>query len=224
MPPAWMEKIVTRVDATSDPRLSSGERPVMELHYNAVPDGHRRVVAMAGEAMPRWQVTRQSVLGAWGSKCVVTRTTRSEKESGTGAGDEAALAVIDFHIFTTKPYIEIERAEQEEGLKLYNDEQEFDASGYTGGSLCTLRRKNTGGAMAGAGSWEMRESTAPPGDGLVMSVSLEGGQKHGVIRIWRAGLDASAAELLVLVAVAQIEYSKYLARVNKRSKIMKALG
>lgn len=224
MPPAWIEKFITRVDATSDPRLSSGERPAMELHYNAGSDGQQRVVTIAGEAVPRWQITRQSVLGAFGSKCVVTRTTRSEKENETGVKDEAALAVIDFHTLTTKPYIEIERADQDNAMKLYGDEQEFDASGYTGGRLGALRRKNTGGNMAGAGSWEMRESSSPPGDGLVMSVSLEEGQKHSVIRIWRAGLDMFAAELLVLVAVAQIEASKHMTRLKKRNKVMKVLG
>ncbi|KAH7016027.1 uncharacterized protein B0I36DRAFT_425515 [Microdochium trichocladiopsis] len=217
MPPAWMEKFITRADVTPDARLSSGARPAVEVHYTALTGGHRRILRVAGDTTPQWQVERQAKLGAWGSKCIVTRTGRGDKETGESASEGTTLATIDFHTFSTKPYIEIERTQQRDIVKLYINTQEFDASECSRGKLGMLCRKDTGAPMklyAGA-SWEMRETGVA--DGLVMSAAIDDSQSNGSIRIWRAGLDEHAIEQLIIVAIGQIEHHKYLTRVGKRS-------
>ncbi|KXJ89955.1 hypothetical protein Micbo1qcDRAFT_205580 [Microdochium bolleyi] len=219
MAPAWMEKFITRVDVTPDARLTSGARPAVEVHYDALDDGHRRILRVEGCTTPQWQVERQAKLGAWGSKCIVTRTSRVDKETGEAASEGATLATIDFHTFSTKPYIEIERTQQRDVVKLYINTQEFDASECSRGTLGMLRRKDTDARMrvyAGA-SWEMREEGVA--DGLVMSTVIDDSQSNASIRIWRAGLDEHTIEQIILVAIGQIEHHKYLTRVSKRSLV-----
>ncbi|KAI6572458.1 hypothetical protein ACKVWC_008970 [Pyricularia oryzae] len=94
MAPSWLEKFIVREDATPDPRRSS-EKPALDLQYAAVaPD--RRTLSVRGETAPRYEVTRQSILGAWGSKCRVT----------SPADQGAEVAMLDFHSMP-RAYMEI---------------------------------------------------------------------------------------------------------------------
>ncbi|KAH7024510.1 uncharacterized protein B0I36DRAFT_415915 [Microdochium trichocladiopsis] len=217
--PAWMEKFITREDVSPDPRRSSGERPAVDVHYTALHGGHKRILGMQGDTEPRWV----SVLGAWGSKVKVTRGAGGDdgkKDQGT------KLAVIDFHNLTLHPHIELDRPDY--GVtKVSLMDGQFDASECSDGALGILRRKETGSAYNGAATWEMRTfdpsldaAAAAAASELIVSASIDAGQLNGVISIWRAGLSEEAIEQLVLVAVSQIEYIKFITRISQRSAVM----
>ncbi|KAH7035720.1 uncharacterized protein B0I36DRAFT_238403 [Microdochium trichocladiopsis] len=210
MAPQWLEKFIVYADATPDPRIARGDHAATEVRYSVIPNSNRRILRIQGDTGPRWQVERQAVLGAWGRKCVVSRSE----------GAIEKIAVIDFHTFP-RAYIEIEvephlQADQKpREIKVYLKDQQFDASDCSGGKLGMLRRKETGGKAYGAASWEMRESDEA--DGLVMSVAVDSTQANGTIGIWREGLGPRTIEELVLVGVSQIEQYKFMLRSAKTS-------
>jgi hypothetical protein len=146
-----------------------------------------------GEKTPRYAIERQAVLGAWGSKCLVTAPADGDKE----------IALIDFHTlkydlnFTARDY----------QRTISSTKRTFEASGGLG----TLHWKDTGMKVAGAASWELRDETS-----LVMVAEVDYMQVNGYITLWREGLDEHTVEELVVVAISQIEEYK---RMIRRSKV-----
>lgn len=204
MAPSWLEKFIVREDATPDPRRSS-EKPALDLQYAAVaPD--RRTLSVRGETAPRYEVTRQSILGAWGSKCRVT----------SPADQGAEVATLDFHSMP-RAYMEIVVARGGGGrrVEVGLTKQEYAA----GGALGLLRWKGTGMKAYGEASWELRGE-----QGLVLSASVNKNQTAGVVSVWVEGLEAHVLEELVLVGIAKIEQYKQTMRNAKTSLLAVAGG
>lgn len=60
--------------------------------------------------------------------------------------------------------------------------------------------------------WELRDETS-----LIIVVETDDRQEHGVISIWKDGLDAQTEEELVVVGISQIEAYKKMLRDVKKS-------
>ncbi|KAI9146819.1 hypothetical protein HJFPF1_13387 [Paramyrothecium foliicola] len=190
MAPAWLEKHIVRVDATPDPKRST-EQPAFELKYTALED-HRRVVGVVGEERPRYEVTRRSILAAWGDKSVVTSTVGA-------VGD---IATIDFRSLPSAK-IEIKFTQHNREITIRQSQPHFESSGGLG----NLRWKPTGMAAYRGASWELRDE-----HDLVMSVVIDDRQTNGTIDIWKDKLDPETMEELVIVAISQLEHYKRMNR------------
>lgn len=197
MAPAWLEKFITREDATPDPRLSSNQ-PTLEIHYSAIAD-HRRILGMKGDRVPHYEVKRQAVLGAWGNKCHVTSPANGDKE----------IAVIEFHALP-RAFIEIQFPQRHHKIDISTSKQKFEASGGLG----CLHWKGTGMEVCGQASWELRDETS-----LVMAVKIDQDQVNGLITFWRDSLDAETIEELVVAGIAKIEDYKRMIRTSKTSLV-----
>ena len=146
--------------------------------------------------MPRYVVTRKSIMGPWGSKCSVTVPTNSDQE----------IALIDFHTF----HYDIKFPLRDHYIDISTAKRRFDASGGLG----ELHWKATGMQVAGAASWELRDETS-----LVMVVDIDQTQTNGRISVWRETLDEQTTEELVVVGLAQIEEYKRMLRQAKTSAV-----
>ncbi|KAJ4991631.1 hypothetical protein SVAN01_02746 [Stagonosporopsis vannaccii] len=197
MAPAWLEKFIVRADTTPDPLLASGQ-PVQEFHYTVIAD-HRRTVSKQGDTVPRYEVTRRAILGAWGNKCTVTSPAAGGKE----------IAVLDFHAIP-RNYTQIafspDSGHGERSIAIHTTDPHFEA----GGGLGRLHWKDTGMVAYGAASWELRDETS-----MLLSVSIDGHQANGVLGLWRDGLHEDTLEELVVVGIARIEAYKRLLRESK---------
>ena len=61
-----------RSDSTPTPNARRGTKtPVLKLKYTSLAE-HRRILTADGEKTPLYELKRQSILGAWGSKIHVT--------------------------------------------------------------------------------------------------------------------------------------------------------
>lgn len=158
---------------------------------------HRRILTVDGERTPRYEVKRQAVLGAWGSKCHVTSPAHEDQE----------VAVIDFHVIP-RTYVEIQLPRRHHRIELSLSNRKFDASGGLGSLHC----KGTGAKAYGQASWEWRDASS-----LVMAVEIDDQQVNGVVSLWRENLDAETIEELVVVGIAQIEEYKRTMRNAKTS-------
>ncbi|KAI6373724.1 hypothetical protein MCOR25_003353 [Pyricularia grisea] len=202
MAPSWLEKFIVREDATPDPRRSS-EKSALDLHYAAVePD--RRTLTVKGETVPRYQVERQSILVAWGSKCRVT----------SPASNGAEVAMLDFHNIP-RAYMEIVVARSHKKVEIGLTKQEYAA----GGSLGLLKWKGTGMKAYGEASWELRDEK-----NLVLSASVNENQTTGLISVWVEGLEPDVLEELILVGISKIEQYKQTMRNAKTSLVAVAGG
>ncbi|KAJ1323493.1 hypothetical protein MN608_11648 [Microdochium nivale] len=203
MAPAWLEKFIKREDATPDTRRTS-EKPALEMRYTSV-DTHHRTLGVAGESVPRYEVTRQSVLGAWGSKCHVTAPIDGGAE----------VAKLDFHS-VPRAYMEIvltrgaSHNNNNKTIEVGIAKLQYDA----GGALGVLHWKGTGMKPYGAASWELRDDKR-----LIMSVDIDDSQANGVVSLWVEGLQPEVVEELVMVAVAQIEHYKQTLRNSKTAGV-----
>jgi hypothetical protein len=188
MAPSWLEKFIVREDATPDPRRNT-ELPAFEINYTADED-HRRVLAVKGEKSPRYEVTREAILGAWGDKL----TVKSPSDAGK------TIAVIDFR--SVPPRIEISFPQRQHDIYIKTTKPQYDSSGGLG----RLHWKGTGMKLISSGSWELRDKVE-----LILSVTIDGDQENGTISLWRGGLDDQTIEELVIVGISQIEdYKKTL--------------
>ncbi|ETN44051.1 uncharacterized protein HMPREF1541_10916 [Cyphellophora europaea CBS 101466] len=197
MAPAWLEKFITREDATPDPRRSS-DQPIHEIRYTAVAE-HRRILSVAGGGLPHYELKRESVLGSWGSKCYVTSPSNQNAE----------VAVLDFHALP-RAFTEIKLLQRNHDIKISTSKQKFIASGGLG----SVYWKGTGGELQGHASWELRDETS-----LVMSVMIDSNQTNGVISLFKEKLEAETIEELIMVGLAKIEDYKHMLRASKRSLI-----
>jgi hypothetical protein len=197
MAPSWLEKFIVREDATPDPRRSA-EQPNLEIHYTAVAD-HRRILGVQGDKTPRYEVKRQAILGAWGSKLNITSPANADKE----------VATIDFHS-VPKSFVDIQFPNRNHHINISTSKQRMDASGGLG----ELHWKGTGMKVYGQASWELRDETS-----LVMAVVIDDKQANGVISLWRQDLDAETAEELVVAGIAKIEEYKRMIRNSKTSMV-----
>ncbi|TLD20441.1 hypothetical protein PspLS_08457 [Pyricularia sp. CBS 133598] len=202
MAPSWLEKFIVREDATPDPRRSS-ERSALDLQYTAVePD--RRTLTVKGETVPRYEVIRQSILGAWGSKCRVT----------SPADNGAEVAMLDFHNIP-RAYMEIVVAQSKKKVEIGLTKQEYAA----GGKLGVLKWKGTGMKAYGEASWELRDEKS-----LVLSASVNENHTSGLISVWVEGLEPDVLEELILVGITKIEQYKQTMRNAKTSIIAVGTG
>ncbi|KAM0425587.1 hypothetical protein ACHAPT_009118 [Fusarium lateritium] len=199
MAPAWLEKFIVRTDATPDPRRTK-ERPALEMHYTALV-GHRRILGVQGDTIPRYEVKRRAILGAWGNKCDVTSPADGDRE----------VAMIDFH--SLPPKTEIEFPQRNHEIIIKASEGYYESSGGLG----RLHWKPTGMVAYGRASWELRDESD-----LVLSVTIDDHQVNGVIGLWREGLDPETVEELVVVGISQLEDYKKLIRGGKRSGVQAA--
>jgi len=195
MAPSWMEKFIVRGEPPIPDTLRTSSQPTLSLNYSALAE-HRRILSAPGEHMPRYAVTRKSIMGAWGSKCSVTVPTNSDQE----------IALIDFHTF----HYDIKFPLRDHRIEISTAKRRFDASGGLG----ELHWKATGMQVAGAASWELRDETS-----LVMVVDIDQMQTNGRVSIWRETLDEQTMEELVVVGVAQIEEYKRMLRQAKTSAV-----
>ncbi|RSL75662.1 hypothetical protein BHE90_013854 [Fusarium euwallaceae] len=201
MAPAWLEKHIVRNDPTPDPRRSK-EQPAIEVHYTSLM-GHRRILGLQGDTIPRWEVKRRAILGAWGDKCYVTSPAEGDRE----------VAMIDFHAFPPKNEIEFPQRDHEIIIKA--SDQAYESSGGLG----RLHWKSTGMIAYGRASWELRSESE-----MVLSVTIDDHQVNGVIGIWKDGLDAETVEELVVVGISQLEDYKKMLRGAKRSGVQAAMS
>jgi hypothetical protein len=190
-----MEKFIVRGEPPSPDPLRTSSQSTLSLNYSALAE-HRRILSAPGEHMPRYAVTRKSIMGAWGSKCSVTVPTNSDQE----------IALIDFHTF----HYDIKFPLRDHRIDISTAKRRFDASGGLG----ELYWKATGMQVAGAASWELRDETS-----LVMVVDIDQTQTNGKISVWRETLDEQTMEELVVVGVAQIEEYKRMLRQAKTSAV-----
>lgn len=190
-----MEKFIVRGEPPIPDPLRTSSQPTLSLNYSALAE-HRRSLSAPGEHMPRYAVTRKSIMGAWGSKCSVTVPSNSDQE----------IALIDFHTF----HYDIKFPLRDHRIEISTAKRRFDASGGLG----ELHWKATGMQVAGAASWELRDETS-----LVMVVDIDQMQTNGRISIWRETLDQQTMEELVVVGVAQIEEYKRMLRQAKTSAV-----
>ncbi|KAI8656195.1 hypothetical protein NCS55_01274400 [Fusarium keratoplasticum] len=201
MAPAWLEKHIVRADPTPDPRRAK-EQPALEIHYTALM-GHRRILGVEGDTIPRYEVKRKAILAAWGDKCYVTSPADGDRE----------VAMIDFHAFPPKTEIQFPQRNHEVIIKA--TEGHYESSGGLG----RLHWKSTGMVAYGRASWELRDESE-----MVMSVTIDDYQVNGVIGLWRDGLDPETVEELVMVGISQIEDYKKMLRGAKRSGVQAAVS
>ncbi|CAN9108082.1 unnamed protein product [Alternaria alternata] len=195
MAPSWMEKFIVRGEPPIPDPLRTSSQPTLSLNYSALAE-HRRILSAPGEHMPRYAVTRKSIMGAWRSKCSVTVPANSDQE----------IALIDFHTF----HYDIKFPLRDHRIEISTAKRRFDASGGLG----ELHWKATGMQVAGAASWELRDETS-----LVMVVDIDQTQTNGRVSVWRETLDEQTMEELVVVGVAQIEEYKRMLRQAKTSAV-----
>jgi hypothetical protein len=195
MAPAWLERFIVREDPSPDPRRTSSEKPTLKLQYQSLAD-HRRILTIDGEKTetPLYEVTREAVLGAWGSKCSITA---NDKE----------VAVIQYNTFSYQIKFP---ARNDHRIDMSYGKRTFSASGGSG----TLTWKGTGTEVAGAASWELRDESS-----LVMVVEIDQTQANGWVALWKEGLDALTVEELIVVGVSQIEEYKRMLRNSKKSLV-----
>ncbi|KAH7323245.1 hypothetical protein B0I35DRAFT_500121 [Stachybotrys elegans] len=192
MAPAWLEKHIVREDPSPDPRRGK-EQPVFEFKYSDV-EAHHRVLTVEGEATPRYDVTRRSILIAFGDKITVT--------SPINGGE--TVAVIDFHTLPSpRTVIEFPQRRQEITVKMSTPEYE------SLGGLGRLRWKGTGMALLSSASWELRDQQE-----LIMSVAVDAQRINAMICLWRSGLSAETIEELVIVGISQVEGYKRMIRTS----------
>jgi hypothetical protein len=187
-----MEKFIKRVDATPDARRGT-DQPILKLQYTSVAD-YRRILMGEGEKTPRYVIERQAVLGAWGSKCLVTAPADGDKE----------IALIDYHMLK----YDIKFKARDHQLTISSSKRTYESSGGLG----TLHWKGTGMQAYGAASWELRDETS-----LILAAQIDHRQVNGTITLWREGLDAQTVEELVMVGISQIEEYKRMLRQAKTS-------
>ncbi|KAK2758513.1 hypothetical protein CKAH01_05561 [Colletotrichum kahawae] len=199
MAPAWLEKYIVRVDATPDPRRNS-EQPVHELNYTALV-GHRRIVGVNGDTVPRYEVKRRAILGAWGDKCDVTSPVDGNRE----------VAMTDFH--SLPPSTEIQFAQDNRKVIIKATEGQFEPRS----GLPRLHWKATGMVVYGKASWELRDDS-----NLVMSVAIDDHQVNGVISLWRSQLEPATIEELVVVGISKIEDYRRMLRTSKTASVQAA--
>lgn len=197
MAPSWLEKFIVREDPIPDARRTT-DKPTFKLQYSSVAD-HRRTLTVEGEPTPLYEATRQSVLGAWGSKIHITTPRDSDKE----------IALIQYNIFSYS--IKFPARADHRSIDMSYGKRTFKASGS---GLGTLTWKGTGMEVAGAASWELRDESA-----LVLVVSVDANQASGWVTLWREGLDAESVEELVVVGISQIEEYKRMLRNSKKSAV-----
>src|SRR5690242_15729410 len=159
MAPAWLEKFIVRTDATPDARRTS-DTPVLLIHYTALA-AHRRILGVEGDTIPRYQVDRHAILGAWGDKCSITAPAQGGKE----------IAVLDFHTIPSN-YTAISLVQRGREIRVPGRDPAVEASGGLG----RLRWKDTGMQAYGAASWELRDERD-----MVLAVSVDGAQANGEI-------------------------------------------
>ncbi|KAJ4316589.1 hypothetical protein N0V84_007786 [Fusarium piperis] len=196
MAPAWLEKHIVRADPTPDPRRAK-EQPALEIHYTVLM-GHRRILGVQGDTIPRYEVKRKAILRAWGDKCYVTSPVDGGRE----------VAMIDFHAFPPKTEIQFPPRNHEVIIKA--TENYYDSSSGLG----RLHWKSTGMVAYGRASWELRDES-----NMVMSVTIDDNQVNGTICLWRDDLDPETLEELVVVGISQIEDYKKMIRGAKRSAV-----
>jgi hypothetical protein len=109
-----MEKFIVRGEPPIPDPLRTSSQPTLSLNYSALAE-HRRVLSAPGEHMPRYAVTRKSIMGAWGSKCSVTVPNNSDQE----------IALIDFHTF----HYDIKFPLRDHHIDISTAKRRFDASG-----------------------------------------------------------------------------------------------
>lgn len=170
---------------------------MLEIHYTALM-GHRRILGVEGDTIPRYEVKRRAILGAWGDKCYVTSPADGDRE----------VALIDFHVFLPKTKIQFPHRNHEVNIKATQGFYE------SSGGLGRLHWKATGMVAYGSASWELRDEST-----MVMSVTIDDHQVNGAIGIWRDGLDPVTVEELVVVGISQIEDYKKMMRGAKRSGV-----
>lgn len=197
MAPNWLDKFIVREDCTPDSRRDT-ERAALEVHYTALAD-HRRILGVQGDKVPRYEVKRRAILGAWGDKCYVTSPVNGDTE----------VATIDFHTFPSQR-TEIHFPRRNHEIKIKTSERHYDSEHGLG----RLHWKGTGMVPYGKASWELRDESS-----LLMSVTIDDFQVNGVISLWRDDLDAVVVEELVVVGISQIESHKTLIRNAKTSAI-----
>ena len=190
-----MEKFIVRGEPPSPDPLRTSSQSTLSLNYSALAE-HRRILSVPGEHMPRYVVTRKSIMGECGSKCSVTVPTNSDLE----------IALIDFHTF----HYDIKFPLRDHRIEISTAKRRFDASGGLG----ELHWEATGMQVAGAASWELRDETS-----LVMVVDIDQTQTNGRISVWRETLDEQTMEELVVVGIAQIEEYKRMLRQAKTSAV-----
>jgi hypothetical protein len=207
MAPSWLEKFIVREDASPDPvRTSSSSKATLKLQYASLSD-HKRTLTPEGSQTPLYEITRKSVLGAWGSKCLITAPSDNDKE----------VAVIAFHTFSYEIKF---AARNNHCISMSYGKRTFTASGGgDGGKLGALAWKGTGMEVAGEASWELRDESS-----LVMVVSVDQNQANGCVELWKAGLDPQMVEELVVVGVAQIEEYKRMLRNSKKAGVGAAVS
>ncbi|KAL3297996.1 hypothetical protein RB213_007674 [Colletotrichum asianum] len=196
MAPAWLEKYIVRVDATPDPRRNN-EQPVLELKYTALV-GHRRIVGVDGDTVPRYEVKRRAILGAWGDKCDVTSPVDGNRE----------VAMFDFH--SLPPSTEIQFAQDNRKVIIKATEGQFEPRS----ELPRLHWKATGMVVYGKASWELRDDSS-----IVMSVAIDDHQVNGVISLWRSQLKPATVEELVVVGISKIEDYRRMLRTSKTASV-----
>ncbi|KAF5984980.1 hypothetical protein FCOIX_2323 [Fusarium coicis] len=191
MAPSWLEKFITREDATPDPRRSA-EKPALEMHYTALV-GHRRILGVKGDKTPRYEVERRAVLEIWGDKCYVKSPSQN-----------AEIAMIDFH--SIPPKTEVKFSQQSRTITMKGADGKYTGSGGLG----ELHWKPTGMVAYGKASWEVRDERD-----LVMSVTIDDQQVNGMICLWKSGLVAEVEEELIMVGISKIEEYRRLIRNSK---------
>ncbi|KAH6858822.1 hypothetical protein BKA58DRAFT_393110 [Alternaria rosae] len=197
MASAWLEKFIVRNDESPTPDSRRGtDTPVLKLKYTSLAE-HRRILTAEGEKTPLYEMKRQSILGAWGSKIHVTSPMSSNQE----------VALIDYHMFSATIGFPLRNSHR---IEISTSKQNVAASGGLG----ELHWKGTGMEVAGAASWELRDETS-----LVMVAQVDHQQVGGWITLWKEGLDAQTVEELVVVGVAQIEGYKRMIRQSKTSAV-----
>ena len=196
MAPGWLEKFIVRADASPDARRTS-EKPTLNLQYHSVAD-HRRTLTVEGETTPLYEVTRQSVLGAWGSKIHITAPRDGDKD----------VALIQYNTFSYQIKFPARNGHR---IDMSYGKRAFKASGN---GLGTLTWKGTGMEVAGAASWELRAESE-----LVMVVSVDATQADGSVTLWKEDLDAQTVEELVMVGASQIEEYKRMLRNSNKSSV-----
>ena len=197
MAPSWLEKFIVRSDSPSTPDTRRGtETPVLKLKYTSLAE-HRRILTIDGEKTPLYELKRQSILGAWGSKIHVTSPLNSDQE----------VALIDYHMFSATIDFPLRDGHR---IEISTSKQKVAASGGLG----ELHWKGTGMEVAGAASWELRDGTS-----LVMVAQVDHAQANGWVMLWKEGLDSQTVEELVVVGVAQIEGYKRMVRQSKTSAV-----
>jgi len=197
MAPSWLDRFIVRSDSppTLDARRGT-DTPVLKLKYSSLAE-HRRVLTVDGEKTPLYEIKRQSILGAWGSKIHVTSPLNSDQE----------VALIDYHMFSLTIDFPLRKRHR---IEISTSKQKVAVSGGLG----ELHWKGTGMEVAGAASWELRDETS-----LIMVAQVDHQQVGGWIMLWREGLDAQTVEELVVVGVAQIEGYERMIRQSKTSTV-----